>query len=66
MESPVADTSAARNVTPADDKATFAELAMISITALPVLGAMVSAPIVGSTLAGLAIFDSLKILITGN
>jgi hypothetical protein len=48
-----------------DEKSSFVELAMISITALPVLGAMVSAPIVGSTLASLAILDSLKVLITG-
>lgn len=48
-----------------DDKSSFVELAMISITALPVLGAMVSAPIVGTTLASLAILDSLKVLVTG-
>jgi len=48
-----------------DEKSSFVELAMISITALPVLGAMVSAPIVGTTLASLAILDSLKVLVTG-
>jgi len=48
-----------------EEKSSFAELAMISICALPVLGAMVSAPIVGTTLASLAIFDSLKVLVTG-
>ena len=48
-----------------EEKSSMIELAMISITAVPVLGAMVSAPIVGSTLAGLAIFDSLKVLVTG-
>jgi hypothetical protein len=48
-----------------EEKSSFVELAMIAITALPVLGAMVSAPIVGSTLASLAIFGSLKVLITG-
>ena len=51
--------------TPEDESSSFAELAMIAITALPVLGAMVSAPIVGTTLASLAILDSLHVLITG-
>ena len=48
-----------------EEKSSFVELAMIAITALPVLGAMVSAPIVGSSLASLATLDSLKILILG-
>lgn len=48
-----------------DDKTTFAEMVMIVGTAIPVLGAMMSAPMVGTGLATLAIGDSLWMLILG-
>lgn len=48
-----------------DDSSSFSEIAMMAVAAVPVLGAMVSAPIVGSGLASLAILDSLLILIRG-
>jgi hypothetical protein len=44
-----------------DDKATMTETLMILGAALPVLSAMVSAPIVGSTLVTLALLDSFLI-----
>jgi len=48
-----------------DDKSSFAEIAMILGTAIPVLGAMISAPLVGTGLASLAIGDSLWMLLIG-
>jgi hypothetical protein len=49
-----------------DDKSSFTDLVMMAITAAPVLGAMISAPIVGSGLATLAIMDSLLVLTLGH
>lgn len=48
-----------------EDKSSFIEMVMIVGTAVPVLGAMVSAPLVGTGLATLAIGDSLWMLIIG-
>jgi hypothetical protein len=48
-----------------DEKSSFVEIAMILGTAIPVLGAMISAPMVGTGLATLAIGDSLLMLIVG-
>ena len=48
-----------------DDKSSLSEVFMITAAACPVLGAMISAPIVGSSLAGMALFDSLLILVRG-
>ena len=49
-----------------DDKNSMSELLMMAAAAVPVLGAMVSAPLVGTGLASLAILDSLIILIRGH
>ena len=46
-----------------DDAATPGQLFMISIGAIPVLGAVISAPLVGFTLVTLALLDS--VLFTG-
>lgn len=42
-----------------------AELMLIAGAAIPVLGAMVSAPLVGLTLVTLALFDSALVFLTG-
>jgi hypothetical protein len=44
-----------------DDKSSMVEIMMILGTMAPVLGAMVSAPLVGSTLVVLALLDSFLI-----
>ena len=45
--------------------ATPAEMFFITAAAVPVLGAMVSAPLVGFTLVTLAILDSTLVFLTG-
>lgn len=48
-----------------EDKSSFMEVLMILTCSVPVLGAMVSAPLVGSGLATLAAGGSLWMLIIG-
>jgi hypothetical protein len=48
-----------------DNSASPAELFFISAAAIPVLGAVISAPLVGFTLVTLAILDSAIVLFTG-
>ena len=48
-----------------DNSATPAEMFFITAAAIPVLGAMISAPIVGMTLVTLAILDSTIVFVTG-
>ncbi len=48
-----------------DNSATPAEMFFITAAAIPVLGAMISAPLVGMTLVTLAILDSTIVFVTG-
>jgi hypothetical protein len=49
-----------------EDPTTMGEIFLMTAATAPVLGAMMSAPIVGGTLALLALFDSLMLLAFGS